>query len=128
MINCETIVIIFLVVIFLWMVMKPKRGEGFDADTVEFVPVGSDRYGLRGEPLIRRPTSDYFIRPDRQVRLNNSGGDMYVSNYAPHEEGIEGCQKTQCPMSWGGFDSSDECWNCGNSFQWKDKIPDIHPH
>lgn len=122
--------VLILVIIALMWFMKVNK-ENFDPHGVEFVPVGADRYGLRGDLLYRRSVSDYYIRPDRRVRLNDSSGEMYVSNFDPIDEGLKGCKKMQCPMTsrWeGSYDNNDQCYNCSDNFKWKIKMPNIHPH
>jgi len=122
--NC---ILIFLVILLAWWVLKPSF-EGFGADTQEFLPVGVQRYGLRGDPLRSRPYDDFMISPDRQMRLNHSGGVMWESNLAPGDEGVEGCGKVPCPNNTNEFDCKDSCWKCGSGCQAKLRVPDIWPH
>ena len=103
-------VAIFLLVILAICVIYPMlfgKKEGFDADMLEFVPVGSDRYGLRGNLIKWVPISDYFINANPNIRINRSGGDMWVSNNPP--EG-KTCGKIECPSF--GYDKLDQCWQC----------------
>lgn len=89
--------------------------EGFNSNGTIFVKIDEPRYGLRGELLSRRPISDYYIRPDRHVRVDDSGNEMYVSNRSPIEEGLKGCREVPCPQlgnKWSGYDEQDTCWNC----------------
>lgn len=123
-INKELIIIIALVVFALW-VLYPFF-ENFDATTSEFVPYGADRYGLRGNLLHRRSIKDFYIRPDRRVRLSLSGGDMWESNYSPSEVGIKDCRQVKCPEQ--GYDNIDVCFQCGSNCPNKMRIPDIPPH
>jgi hypothetical protein len=123
-INKEYVVIFLLVVIGLWILCP--MFEGFNANTNEFVPVSSDRYGLRGDLLRRSNITRYYIRPDRQIKLNASGGEMWESNYAPIDQGMTGCNKVDCPSL--GYDNSDSCYKCASACPTKMKIPDIHPH
>jgi hypothetical protein len=114
--------IILLVVIWIFY----PYFERFDATGTEFVPVGGDRYGLRGELLRRSSIENWYIRPDRRIRLSHSGGEMWESNYDPSVQGIKDCHKVPCPSN--GFDSMDVCWKCGDSCPKKMVIPDVHPH
>lgn len=123
-INKEVVVIFLIVVLALW-VMWPFF-EGFDASGSEFVPVGADRYGLRGEPLRRSSIEKYFIRPDRRIRLSQSGGEMWEGNNDPASEGMKDCKKVPCPAN--GYDNIDTCYKCGNPCPDKFVVPYIHPH
>ena len=123
----QNLVAIFLAVIFLWWVCKPSETEGFDEKTVEFVPVGSDRYGLRGEELRRSDIDTLYIKPDREIRLNHNGGQMWISNNTPAEEGDPNCRKVKCPCNT-EYDNEDTCWKCGDSKPEPWNIPPMHSH
>lgn len=123
----QQIILILLIVILAWWVLSPSA-EGFDANMMEFVPVESDRYGLRGDKLRRRNIDDYYISSHRQMRLNHSTGLMYESNLSPEDEGISGCRKVKCPTGRGEYDDKDTCWKCGDECQQPMNIPDIWPH
>jgi len=129
-INKEVILIILVVILLVWLVfpMVFPGSELFDVTTSEFVPVGYPRYGLRGEPLRRSSILKYFIRPDRNVRLSHSTGEMWVSNKSPTDEGIKDCRQVPCPLYHDGYDKLDTCWKCGSECRQKMKIPDIWPH
>ncbi|ARF09606.1 hypothetical protein Indivirus_1_229 [Indivirus ILV1] len=122
-ITTRNVAIVLLVVLAIWVVYPWVMGkpEKFDSDMREFVPVGSDRYGLRGNLLHRVPIDKYYVKPDQNVVLSQSGGEMWVSNVVPQ---TENCSKVQCP-SW--YDNLDQCWQC----QTKEHlviIPDVAPH
>ena len=125
MFNKETIIVIIVIILVLW-VLYPLF-EGFDASGREFVPIGCQRYGLRGEPLRTSDIANTFIRPDRQIRLSNTDGEMWESNYPPSAEGIKNCRKVKCPQN-DGYDNLDTCWKCGKNCLEPIKIPDIWPH
>lgn len=116
MLSMENIIIIMFVILVVnyFITNKTKkRTEGFDAHTSEFVPFGCERYGLRGDLLRRSSRDRLFIRPDRNIVLNQTSGQMWTSNVAPHEEGMLGCNKIQCPV-YGDYGKDDTCWQCGN--------------
>lgn len=114
-INRNTVLITILVLIALWLILPMiwTSPESFDSSTSVFVPEGCPRWGLRGEPLRRSCISKYFIRPDRHIMLNNSGGQMWVSNKSPGQEGMSDCRNVKCPP-YNGYDQEDHCWKCGN--------------
>lgn len=127
----KTLLIIILIAIVVWWLLGwlfKGKSEGFGPDTYEFVPEGSDRYGLRGDLLRRRPIDDYYIVPHRQMRLNSSSGLMYVSNRSPSQEGVKNCRKVQCPTNTNEYDDMDTCWMCGNECQEPIEIKSIWPH
>lgn len=115
-----------MIVVVFWAVFSYSR-EGFNANTTEFIPLGSDRYGLRGDKLRRSSIEKLFIRPDRRIRLNHAGGRMFVANISPMEQGDEGCTLSNCPIN-DGYDSMDKCYSCVDQDFIKTKIPLIHPH
>lgn len=47
----KLILLILLVGLLLWLMYKEVSMESFDATTRAFVPVGEQRYGLRGDKL-----------------------------------------------------------------------------
>lgn len=121
--NC---LLIFLIVLLLCWVFYPMS-ENFDPTGSEVAQLGCVRYGLRGDRIRWRPQTDYFIRPDRRIRLSASGGEMYESNHSPMKEGVSGCKQVSCPLV-NGYDSTDKCWQCGSAQPDKMIIPDITPH
>lgn len=124
----KEMLIIFLVIVFLWWVLKPKS-EMFGPNGRVFVPVGHDRYGLRGDLIRRVDFNDkVYIGQDRQNRLHHTGGLMYESDYSPEEEGLKGCNKTQCPCGPNDYTANDTCWQCDDGVPLPMKIPDVHPH
>lgn len=122
----DNIQLIILVIILLWY-MNPSMFEPFGENTLEFLPVGRDRYGLRGDLLRRSDIRNNYIDVNRQVRLHPSSGDMYASSATPEEEGIEGCTKVDCPCNTDGY-KGDACWSCGSMDQEPWKIPAMHSH
>lgn len=107
-INKEVIIAILLILLAVF-VMYPLF-ESFDATTTEFVPVGDLRHGLRGEPLNTVNIAKYYMRPNRNIVTNNTGGELWESDYAPENERFRGCVKEQCVQP--GQDKMDTCWNC----------------
>ncbi len=126
MLQQQQLLLILIAVFALYMYMN--RREGFDSTTTEFVPVGFDRYGLRGDLLRRSDISRLYIRPDRHVRLSSSNNPVYESNYPPHAEGVANCTLTACPTISNEYGPDDQCWNCPSVHPYRMKIPDIHPH
>nr|QBK88572.1 MAG: hypothetical protein LCMiAC01_02490 [Mimivirus LCMiAC01] len=130
--NRETIIIIIVLVVILWL-LYGRRMEGFDQDTVMFVPVGEPRYGLRGDLLDTRDIRYNYISPVRHIRLHNSNNQMWESDNPPSEEGIKDCGKVPCPINTDEYDKMDTCWKCGKVKQFcACKHPlldiDIHSH
>lgn len=119
--TTRIIAIILLIILAFWVILPMLRKEGFDADMREFVPVGSPRYGLRGNLLNTIPISVNYIRPDQDVMLSQTGGEMWVSNFPPQGKN---CDRVECP---GWYDKSDQCWKCEPP-QVHFTIPDIAPH
>jgi hypothetical protein len=124
----EQIIILFLGIILFWFFICNKyKNESFDAKSVEFVPVGEARYGLRGDLIRTGDIAQHYINPERQIALHPSSEIMWESDYAPHEEGIKGCNKVNCPVN-PSFDKMDSCWQCGTLNQKPTSIPDIWSH
>lgn len=96
-------------VLLVWLLFCNKY-EGFSKDGIEFVPLGSKRYGLRGDLLKQIDIKKFYINPDRQIRLSNSNGEMWESNNTPSYEGFTGCVKVKCPKV--GYNHLDNCWKC----------------
>lgn len=124
-INKEVVALFLLVILAIWVIYP--FFENFDVTTSEFVPEGADRYGLRGDLLRRSSIKKYFIRPDRNIRLSHSDGEMWESNNPPALEGNKDCVKVACPSN-DGYDNLDTCWKCGSQCREKMRIPDIWPH
>jgi len=124
----QTLIIVLAVIFVLWFLWPANEGfyEYFDASGEEFVPVGSVRYGLRGEPLHTSNIAKYYISPRRQIRFSQARGDMYEANLPPQMMGEKGCKTIQCPSN--GFDNLDKCYTCNNFPQKPMQIPDIAPH
>lgn len=131
--NNQELIIVFLVVLFLWWALSPKRtdageGEGFDAKSVEFVPVDEEKYGIRGDLLRTSNIDRLYIRPDRDIKLSHTGNMEWVSNRSPGAEGTPNCYRTKCPTFTNEYDDSDRCWKCGSDCPTPTKIPHIHSH
>ncbi|QKF94327.1 hypothetical protein QKU48_gp0869 [Fadolivirus algeromassiliense] len=124
-INKEVVALFLLVILAIWVIYP--FFENFDVTGTEFVSEGSDRYGLRGDLLRRSSIKKYFIRPDRNIRLSHSTGEMWESNNPPGMEGVKDCVKVPCPSN-DGYDGLDTCWKCGNQCREKMPMPDIWPH
>ena len=124
----QTLIIVLAVIFVLWFLWPTNEGfyEYFDVTGSEFSPVGSIRYGLRGEPLHTSNIAKYYISPRRQIRLSQTRNEMYESNIPPPMQGEKGCNKVQCGKI--GFDQQDTCWTCNNFPEKKMQMPDIWPH
>ncbi len=123
--NKKMILVLVLLVAAWWFMTRSS--EGFDGTTSEFVPVGDDRYGLRGDMLRRSDISRLYIRPDRQVRLHHTNNPMYESNFSPEGEGPKSCRISQCP-SGTEYDATDRCYTCEDMSVPRTLVPFIHPH
>lgn len=100
--------------------------ERFDQDGVEFLPVGETKYDLRGERLTRIPVGDYYVRPDRQIKLSGTDGFTWDANMSPKDQDFpysDKCVKVECPKystAYDGYgedasivyDREDVCWKC----------------
>lgn len=129
-ISNNNLVLILLGIVLLWVFMESRESnsENFNQDANEFVPVGSERHGLRGDMLRRSNIGRLYRNPNRQIRLSASGGDMYHSDRTPKQEGINGCKKVNCPCNTNEFDKQDTCWQCGSTGYDPQKIPAMHSH
>lgn len=103
---------LIVIVILIWFIMR-NRNEGFSADMREFLPVGFQRYGLRGDPIRSRDARLDYIQNNRNIRLSHTGGEMWQSN-SPPTKFLKDCQKVPCPHN-GEYDSMDTCWRCGDN-------------
>jgi hypothetical protein len=125
-INKQIVLIFLLVILAIWVVYPfIRKPESFNADGTEFVCEGCRRHGLRGDPLKQSSILKYYIRPDPHVMLNNAGGEMWISDNSPVEQGIQGCQRAPCPT---GYDNLDQCWQCSDAAQPRMESPEIWPH
>lgn len=106
MFDDNKILCIVVVVLVLMMNFKVTL-ESFNSNGTEFVPVGDARYGLRGELLDRRDINRYFIKPNRDIRLHSSSGQMYESDFPPAK-----CEKVPCPSNRSAYGMDDTCWRC----------------
>jgi hypothetical protein len=121
-------VLVFLIIVLLWCIFRSyKQTEAFDGASSEFLPVGADRYGLRGDLLNRSSIDNWYASNNRQIMLNNGEGEMWQANGTPPSFGIKDCRKVKCPIN-GEYDHQDTCWKCGSDCQDKITIPDMHPH
>jgi hypothetical protein len=107
------ILLLIIIVVVLWLIFSQPR-EYFDASTTVFVPEGYQRYGLRGEPLRTVDISNYFIRPDRRIRLHHTSNWMYPSNRTPRQVGIPFCRRVNCTTNTDEYDAIDRCYTCGD--------------
>lgn len=121
------IILVFLVIVLLWWIIRPIGLESFSSDGYEFMPVGSDRYGLRGDKLRQSSIYNWYISPNRQIMLSDSSGEMWQANGTPPSYGMKDCRMVKCPDN-GEYDGMDTCWKCGNDCPTKMIIPDLHPH
>jgi hypothetical protein len=126
----KDIISVVLVIIFLWLIVRilTSNSEGFDAKSVEFVPVGHDRYGIRGDYLRSSDIAKNYIGTNRHLAVHPTGNIMWESDLPPHKEGIPKCQQVPCPQNQNDADYLDTCWKCGSAHPGPLKIPDIHPH
>lgn len=113
---------IILLIILVTFYNTYRNKEGFDITGSEFVPVGEDRYDLKGEKLDRIYVGEYYVRPDRHIKLNNTKGFVWNANISPLEQGNSSCKRVTCPSFPSNYDPSpviydniDQCWECGNS-------------
>lgn len=63
---------IILLVILIFLIGSNLKVELFDANGLEFLPLGPKRYGLRGELLNTHPMSDCYY--DKYVCYGNTFG------------------------------------------------------
>jgi hypothetical protein len=128
MVDTKTVIFAVILAVFVWWYWTGFSFEGFDSNTVEFVPYGCPRYGLRGDKLSLAPADRIFRGPDRHIRLSQSNGVIWEADHPPAMDGLKGCRTEQCPTNTNEFDNQDTCYKCGT---WKPDpmvIPDIHPH
>ena len=129
--KCATkVIIVFAVILFVMWIMFPRRvgsAEGFDVTGTEFVGLGQMQYDMRGDPVKRSCILRTYQKPNRQIRLNMYGAEMYASDYSPPQEGKRDCRKVNCPTN-ADYDDMDTCWTCGSMKNDRMTIPDIHPH
>ena len=65
---------LFISLIALIIILLYKTNENFDSTGTTFLPLGRERYGLRGEPLTNRPLADCYW--DQY--------DCYKNHWAPY--------------------------------------------
>lgn len=127
----ETVIIVILVILLLLCIIRPfDNNEGFCGYTSVSLPVGSPLYGLRGDRLRTSDIAKNYLSPYRQIRLNHAGGEMYISDRTPEEEGYNGCRKVKCPINqpFGEYDCMDTCWKCSDGCPDKMCIPSLQSH
>jgi len=128
-INKEVVAIFLLVVLIVWVLypafFKKREGMYDITGTEALLPLGTQGYGLRGEPIRTSDIRNIYIRADPNVRLNNSGGEMYISNNTPEIEGIKNCKRVKCPSY--GYDNLDQCWQCPNAAK-RFEMPPLNIH
>jgi len=124
----QTLIIVLAVIFVIWFLWPTNEGfyEYFDEIGTTILPIGSVRYGLRGEPLHTSNIAKYYISPRRQIRLSQTRDPMYESNIPPMLMGEKGCKTVDCPKN--GFDDLDKCYTCDNFPEKPMRIPDIWPH
>lgn len=54
-------IIIILILLLLLLIVIKSQTENFDKDMVEWLPLGRQRYGLRGEPLNMYAVNDCYF-------------------------------------------------------------------
>ena len=123
-INRNVVLIAVIVLIGVYIIM---RSEGFDASGQEFLPVGSQRYGLRGEPLSSHSARMNYLPCTSHIMLNHAGGMVYEAATSPLEQGKNGCVKTACPFDSLEF-AGNMCWSCDNGDTAKIPYHAITPH
>lgn len=122
------IILIIIVLIFFYPSSSVNNREYFDADGVEFLPLGEDQYGLRGDRLNIRSIDNHYISPYRQIRLSFAGGDMWEASTTPEEQGFTGCYQTPCPCGTDYYDDMDTCWMCNDGKLAGVEIPSYSIH
>lgn len=123
----KELIVLFLAIALIWYLMT-RKSEAFDETGSEFVPVGQERYGIRGDLLSRSSIANNYLSPNRNIVLNPSTGQMYTSNNPPTMQGHPNCKQTKCPSNLNDYDATDTCHTCGTGCPTLMKIPDIHPH
>ena len=103
----QNMLTIFLLVVLLWYLLSPERGneETFDPTVTEFVPAGDLRHDLRGYPIKSSPYLG-VVHPltNSNVVLSSSCGEMYRSTAQP---GVD-YKQVECPPI-DAYDG-DTCW------------------
>lgn len=123
--NKNIILFILAIVLLLW-ILSPMF-ENFSSNQTVLVPIGSPTVGLRGDPLHWSSIDKLYIRPDRQIRLSDTGAMMWDANESPTEQGIPDCYKVDCPILTGGYDKTDSCYKCRNK-PYKMTMQDLWEH
>ena len=123
------VIIVFAIIIFAMWIMFPRKRmlDTFDSTGTELLDVQYPDYDMRGYPVKRSCILRTYMKPERNVRLNLYGGEMYTSDYNPIQEGKRNCRKVPCPVD-ADYTEKDTCWTCGSLKHDVMKIPDIHPH
>lgn len=112
------IILIIMVIVISYFSVYTK--ESFDQMGNEFVGLGQQRYDLRGFPLNRIKTDEYYIRPDSQIKLNGTNGFVWEANMSPIEQGVPNCAKVTCPSydsnydNMDVYDKQDVCYKCNS--------------
>jgi len=108
--EVNKLVVVFIIILIFFWIVQPFFNEQFSQNTMEFVPYGDQRYGLRSDPLNYRPIADSYISANRNIRLNEAGGMMFEADNPPQGKH---CRKVDCPINTDEFDALDTCWKCG---------------
>lgn len=155
----KNIVWIVLISVLLWHLdINPLKNIRLTNITNKFVKQNSkdrENFTLFTAHPINFVCASEFDKMPLHMRLNSSGGVMYVSHNPPTRE--EGCKEVEClpnipSTNWDHKNNvsynqsnrrtnylptnylhskliprSGKCWTCSNK-NIKNKIPDIHPH
>lgn len=117
MINHQYLIIIIALIIISCLFYYKYYRSNEQFDTTAFYGQNAPLYGLRGEIIKQVPVGDYYIRPDRHIRLSETGGFMWQSNLSPYDEGNHDCRKVKCPTydDQQVYDNIDNCWKCSKN-------------
>lgn len=107
----QNMLILFLLILLVWYFLSPCRGgeESFDPTATEFMPIGAQRYDLRGYPIRRSNYNDVVHPANNNVILSNSCSDMYKSSSPPGA----GFNQVPCPPI--NAYEGDTCWKSSRS-------------
>lgn len=110
---------IIILAVFLLFLLVSRYNESFNSLQYDLDHTQYNDYGLRGEPHAKSCIHDKYISHKRHIRLNNSGGDMWVSSNSPDKFGMQNCQMVGCPPG-DGYDKLDTCWQCDSGMKFPD--------
>lgn len=117
--NKENMFVKFIIVIascaLLCYVLMGKR-ERFGPNGREFVKVGAQRFGLRGDKTTGRDISLSYYDNDRNFAMHPTGNPMWINDITPFEEGHKNCkQQIDCHKHVNEYGESDACFKCGSA-------------